>query len=76
MSVEDAMRICCAKGWQGFDSTWVKRDQQRGSGETAYAKSMREKYEVIAPTVAAQSPANRNPVMIFDTLPTQRIAHG
>lgn len=26
MSLEDAMRMCCRKGWQGFEASWVKQE--------------------------------------------------
>jgi hypothetical protein len=30
MSVQQAMALCCAKGWQGFDSTWVGKQGKQG----------------------------------------------
>lgn len=41
-------------------------------GETAYQRSMREKYEQITPSIAAKAPGTRtqNPNQFFDTLPT------
>lgn len=30
MSVQQAMAYCCAKGWQGFDATWVEKQGRQG----------------------------------------------
>jgi hypothetical protein len=31
MTVAEAMTMCCARGWQGFNADWVQRGA-RGSG--------------------------------------------
>lgn len=71
--LEAALRECCSRGWTGFKADWVA-DKPRDSpnGETAYQRSMREKYEQIAPSIAAKAPGIRtqNPNQFFDTLPT------
>lgn len=33
MSLEDALKLCCAKGWQGFDASWVKADAKPKSAQ-------------------------------------------
>ena len=46
MTTEDAMRTSCANGWQGFKADWVVKPlKPQASGETAYQRSMREKFE-------------------------------
>ncbi len=76
MTLDDVLALCCANGWQGFDPSWVQRTSRQASGETAYAKAMREKYEIVAPTVAARNPAaSRNPTLIFDTQPKLELTH-
>jgi len=72
MSMEEVLSMCCQRGWQGFDPSWVQRE--RGTGETTYAKSMREKYEVVAPSVAARNPS-RHPSMVFETQQLPGINH-
>lgn len=38
MSLEDALRLCCAKGWQGFDAAWVKADAKpKGAQQSQHA---------------------------------------
>lgn len=52
--LEAAIRECCARGWIGFKAEWVA---DKGRAETAYQRSMREKYEVVAPSIAARNPS-------------------
>lgn len=62
--------------WQATWRNWCRNAKPavRASpnGETAYQRSMREKYEQIAPSIAAKAPGIRtqNPNQFFDTLPT------
>jgi len=68
-ALEAALRECCARGWTGFKADWVA-DKPRNngpSGETAYQRSMREKMEQIAPSIAAKNP---NVVRVIDVNPT------
>lgn len=46
----------------------------QASGETAYQRSMREKYEQIAPSIAAKAPGARpiSPNQFFDALPPNK----
>ena len=32
LSLNDALMICCERGWQGFNDEWLKRDQNRSGG--------------------------------------------
>lgn len=52
-SLEQALRECCQRGWQGFNADWV------ASRETTYAKSMRERYQQAAPAAAVRMPTAR-----------------
>lgn len=31
MSLDDALRVCCVRGWQGFKAEWITRDQSVGA---------------------------------------------
>lgn len=70
--------------WQAAWRTWVGNARpQLGqqSSETAYQRSMREKYEQVAPSIAASNPAKRiDPNAFFESLsaskPTLEIANG
>lgn len=33
MTLEAALRVCCARGWQGFESEWVQRGDDRRTTE-------------------------------------------
>lgn len=77
--LEAAIRECCARGWIGFKAEWVA---DKGRAETAYQRSMREKYEVVAPSIAARNPStvvqNIDPNTYFAELAkakTLEIAH-
>jgi len=50
ITVEQAIRACCEYGWQGFNASWyaerkATKATPQGTGETAYQRSMREKFE-------------------------------
>ena len=68
-ALEAALRECCARGWTGFKADWVadKPGNRSASGETPYQRSMREKMEQIAPSIAAKNP---NGVRVVDVNPT------
>lgn len=44
-TLEQALKTCCERGWTGFNADWVKADQAKATGETAYQRSMRERFE-------------------------------
>ena len=62
--LEAALAETVVRGWQSFKAEWVADK----SSETAYQKSMREKYEIVAPMVAARNPSKRklDPNTFFD----------
>ena len=67
ISLQDALEMACQRGWAGFKADWVKPDTKTEQGyETPYAKSMREKYEKVAPSVAARAPGVRAKPIVFD----------
>ncbi len=45
VTFEQALKTCCERGWTGFNADWVKADQAKATGETAYQRSMRERFE-------------------------------
>lgn len=65
LSLEDVMRVCCARGWRGFEAAWLAErgggaGQARGAAhaaETPYQRSMRERVAELAPSVARAAPA-------------------
>jgi hypothetical protein len=32
LSLEGALRVCCARGWRGFKAEWVQDDRRKGGG--------------------------------------------
>lgn len=62
--LEAALAETVVRGWQSFKAEWVADK----SSETAYQKSMREKYEIVAPMVAARNPSKPklDPNTFFD----------
>ncbi len=59
--------------WQAAWRTWVGRIKQTAqAGETAYQRSMRERMEKFAPSVAAKAPGGPKPSMeVFDVAAKQ-----
>lgn len=61
MSLQQALEVCCARGWQGFKADWMAKDAvqsgTQGQGETQYQRSMRERAEAFAPMAARQAPS-------------------
>lgn len=56
--------------WQATWRNWVRDEKAHRtdqSGETPYQRSMREKYETIAPAVAAKRPGTVDPNSFFDS---------
>ena len=33
LSLEDALRVCCSRGWRGFRADWVATDRRQGGGQ-------------------------------------------
>lgn len=73
LTLEQAMRYCCEAGWQGFNAGWYadrKAKTKTSTVETAYQRSMREKVEQFAPSIAAKQPGPAKPIMeVFDVTP-------
>ena len=64
VSMEVAVAYCCEAGWQGFNAGWYadRQGAARGTaatGETAYQRSMRERIEEAAPSIARRAPAQQ-----------------
>ena len=36
MPYDDALRICCSRGWAGFDAAWIEQRKEPRAGPTAY----------------------------------------
>lgn len=73
MTLEAFLRVWCRRGSQGLEAAWLK-PEERGSpatGETAYARSMREKYELVSPAIAAPRPGQSPNVIEME--PTRAI---
>ena len=52
-----------AKSWKGFEARYVAGEAKPGQpppSETAYARQMREKWEQVAPDIAAKRPGTAN----------------
>lgn len=65
----DAAEKVMAKNWKGFEAKYVASEARAGferPAETPYQRSMREKYEKVAPQVAARPPGYRAKPVIFD----------
>jgi hypothetical protein len=65
----DAAEKVMARNWKGFDAKYVASEARPGferPAETPYQRSMREKYEKVAPQVAARPPNHRAKPVIFD----------
>ena len=70
------------RGVEAFIVRWLSKEQDKGGKpgqlETPYQRSMREKMEIVAPSIAAKAPGS-NPNQFFDTLPKMKpleLAHG
>jgi hypothetical protein len=64
IGLADALAYCCEAGWQGFNAGWYadRQGAARGTaatGETAYQRSMRERIEEAAPSIARRAPAQQ-----------------
>lgn len=70
VSLEDAVKTCCERSWRGFKASWMQDAPTLNNtrAETAYQRSMREKMEVVAPSVAAKNPAKIDPNTYWETL--------
>lgn len=61
MPLEDFLCIWCARGSQGLEASWLKPHELQSAraspaGETAYQRSMRERVQEVAPSIARQAP--------------------
>ena len=69
ITLQTALEHSCARGWQGFKAEWlIESTTQRASaanGETAYQRSMREKWEEATGQKASDH------LNIIDITPTQ-----
>ncbi len=45
MTLQQALVMCCERGWAGFKAVWVTTEQTKTTAETAYQRSMRERFE-------------------------------
>ena len=66
MTLEAFLRVWCRRGSQGLEAAWLKPDERAGPTETPYARQMREKYETVAPAIAAKRPGTLPPPVTFD----------
>jgi hypothetical protein len=41
ISLNNALEICCARGWEGFKADWIKDKPQQGQQLTAYQQSIK-----------------------------------
>lgn len=55
MALEDFLQVWCRRGSQGMEAAWIKPEDRRHSGETAYQKSQRERVAEFAPGVAKRN---------------------
>ncbi|MCM1512483.1 MAG: helix-turn-helix domain-containing protein [Oxalobacter formigenes] len=40
MSLEEALKICCANGWQGFRADWIRKRERAPAGRSLYEQNM------------------------------------
>lgn len=60
MTLENFLRVWCRRGSQGLEAAWLKPDERgHATGETAYQRSMRERIEEAAPSIARRAPAQQ-----------------
>ena len=57
ITLEQALSICCARGWRSFNASWKWRDDAQEAGyETPYQRAMRERVQEMSPSVARRAP--------------------
>lgn len=73
--IDDAVRKAITRGWIAFEAEWVKTEPNPAiknfPTETTYQRSMRERMELVVPSIAAKRPGgamNPNPMEILDGL--------
>jgi len=66
MTLEAFLRVWCRRGSQGLEAAWLRPDERAGPAETPYARQMREKYETVAPAIAARRPSPLPQPVTFD----------
>lgn len=60
LTLERFLQIWCMRGSQGLEAAWLKPDERgHATGETAYQRSMRERIEEAAPSIARRAPAQQ-----------------
>lgn len=74
-----AIAFSCEQGWQGFNAGWYAdrqgQAQRKGSGETDWQRSQRERMQQFAPGVAAKAPGQSlNNVIDLEMLSVPAIA--
>ena len=71
----DIINTSIRNSWKDVYEPKVESNHRQQSSETPYQRSMREKYQTIAPSIAAQNPnAPRIDVnTFFDTLPAKKL---
>ena len=40
MSLEEALKVCCANGWQGFRADWIRKREDARTGRSLYEQNM------------------------------------
>ena len=60
LTLERFLQVWCMRGSQGLEAAWLKPDERgHATGETAYQRSMRERIEEAAPSIARRAPAQQ-----------------
>ncbi len=62
--LDDALRECCSRGWQGFKADWIKKGD--GNGKNGSSRADR-----ISATIAELTGANRHPAAAIDGVATR-----
>lgn len=65
MTLGRFLAVWCIRGSQGLQAEWLTSKER---DETTYQRTMREKYEVVAPKVAAKAPGSvrENPMDVIE----------
>lgn len=53
LTLQEALQVCCARGWQGFKADWLA-DQKRGVSQTIASQRLQQAQD-FAPGIAASS---------------------
>jgi uncharacterized protein YdaU (DUF1376 family) len=76
LTLEQALRVCCEQGWQGFKAVWYANlnapSRVTSIGETPHQRNTRMRVAEIAPEIARRAPGDEappvNPVDFFRTV--------